>query len=116
MAQPFDAGRLALTGESRPVAEHVELNGPASAAFTVSDAGVLAYQPAVGQGSQLLWFDQEGRRLDSLGDAAQYGDLELSPDGRQAAVSVLDPGDKYPRSLAGRRGPRGADALHLRSR
>jgi dipeptidyl aminopeptidase/acylaminoacyl peptidase len=91
IAQRLDPGTLALTGEPRPVAEQVELNGPASAAFTVSDAGVLGYQPAASQGSQLLWFEADGRQLGGLGDAAQYGDLELSPDGRQAAVSVLDP-------------------------
>ena len=91
MAQPFDIDRLALAGEPRPAAEQVELNGPASATFTVSDTGVLAYQPAAAQGSQLVWFDREGRQLGTVGDPAQYGDVELSPDGRSAAVSVLDP-------------------------
>ena len=90
MAQRLDLDRLVLTGEPRPVAEQVELNGPASATFTVSDAGLLAYQPAAGRGSQLVWLDRDGRQLGTVGDAAQYGDLELSPDGRQAAVSVLD--------------------------
>jgi Tol biopolymer transport system component len=90
MAQPFDVDRLALTGEPRPVAEPVELNGPASAAFTVSETGVLVYQPAAVQGSQLLWFDRGGRQLGTVGDAAEYGDVELSPDGRRAALSVLD--------------------------
>jgi serine/threonine protein kinase len=91
MAQPLDVARLALTGEPRPIAEQVELNGPASAAFSVSDVSALAYQPAASQGSQLVWFDRDGRQVGTVGDAAQYGDLELSPDGRQAAVSVLDP-------------------------
>jgi Tol biopolymer transport system component len=90
MAQRLDLDRLVLTGEPRPVAEQVELNGPASASFTVSDTGLLAYQPAGGRGSQLIWLDRDGRQLGTVGDAAQYGDLELSPDGRQAAVTVLD--------------------------
>ena len=101
MAQPLDSAGLALTGDPRPVAEQVELNGPASAAFTVSDEGVLAYQPAASQGSQLLWFDLDGRQLGGLGDAASYGDLELSPDGRQAAVERPRSRDEHPRSLAG---------------
>jgi Tol biopolymer transport system component len=90
MAQPFDVDRLTLTGEPRPVAEQVELNGPASASFTISETGVLVYQPAAAQGSQLVWFDREGRQLGTVGDAAEYGDVELSPDGRAAALSVLD--------------------------
>ena len=88
MAQPFDLDRLALTGEPRPVAEQVELNGPASAAFTVSDAGVLAYQPAAARGSQLVWLDREGRQLGTVGDAGAI---------------------RRPRVVAGRRGrPRSA--------
>jgi Tol biopolymer transport system component len=38
-----------------------------------------------------VWVDRDGRRLGTVGDPAQYGDVELSPDARQAAVSVLDP-------------------------
>jgi len=89
VAQPFDLGRLALTGEPTPITEQVELTGPTSTAFTVSESGLLAYQPASGPGSQLVWFDREGRRLGTLGEPADYGDVELSPDGRRAAVSVL---------------------------
>ncbi len=40
--------------------------------------------------SHLVWFDRAGRRLDTLGDLADYGNLELSPDGRRVAVAVLD--------------------------
>ncbi len=90
MAQPFDVERLALSGEARPVADQVALVGSSgSAAFTVSSAGVLAYQPS-DSGSQLVWFDRDGRQLGVLGDPAEYGDVELSPDGRRVIVSVLD--------------------------
>jgi eukaryotic-like serine/threonine-protein kinase len=89
LAQPFDAERLMLTGEPRPIAEQVELIGPGSAAFTISNTGVLAYEPA-GEGSQLVWFDRGGRQLSPVGGVGAYGDLEMSPDGRRAAVSVLD--------------------------
>jgi Tol biopolymer transport system component len=90
LAQPFDVDSLALTGEPKPVAEQVELVGSSSAAFTVSDTGVLVYQPA-DRGSQLVWFDREGLQLGTVGDVAEYGDVEMSPDGRRAVVSVLDP-------------------------
>jgi len=90
VAQPFDLDRLELTGQPTPITEQVELTGPASTSFTLSSTGLLAYQPATGPGSQLVWFDREGRRLGTLGEPADYGDVELSPDGRRAAVTVLD--------------------------
>jgi len=74
------------------IAEQLEPTGPLSAAFTVSQNGILAYQAASGPGSQLVWLDREGRPQGVLGDPARYADLELSPDGHLAIVSVLDPG------------------------
>jgi Tol biopolymer transport system component len=90
VAQPFDLDRLELTGTPTPLTDQVELTGPTATAFSVSETGALAYQPASGSGSQLVWFDREGRRLGVLGEPADYGDVDLSPDGRRAAVTVLD--------------------------
>ena len=90
VAQPFDLDRLELTGDPKPITEQVELAGPSSTPFSVTESGVLAYQPASGPGSQLVWLDRDGRRLGTLGEPADYGDIVLSPDGRRAAVSVLD--------------------------
>jgi Tol biopolymer transport system component len=41
--------------------------------------------------SHLVWFDRAGKRLDTIGELADYGNLELSPDGRRVGVAVLDP-------------------------
>jgi Tol biopolymer transport system component len=90
VAQPFDLDGLELTGDPRLITEQVELAGPSSTPFSVTESGVLAYQPASGPGSQLVWLDRDGRRLGTLGEPADYGDIVLSPDGRRAAVSVLD--------------------------
>lgn len=90
VAQPFDPERLELSGDALPLTEHVELTGPASTAFSVADSGLLAYQPASGPGSQLVWFDRLGRRLGTLGEPSDYGDIDVSPDGRRVAVTVLD--------------------------
>ena len=90
LAQPFDADAFTVSGEPRPVAEQVAFVGSGSAAFSVSSSGTLAYQPS-DTGSQLVWFDRAGRQLGVLGDPAEYGDVELSPDGRRVVVSVLDP-------------------------
>ena len=91
MAQPFDPKRFTLSGEPRPIAEGVELTAPGSATFSMSKSGMLVYQTAGGDGSQLTWVDREGREIGRVGEPAAYGDLELSPDGRQVAVSILDP-------------------------
>ncbi len=96
MAQPFDAERLALSGDAVPIAEQVQIGGPSGATgpFAVSETGVLAYVsgPGLGAGtpSQLAWFDREGKRLGELGDRASYSDVELSHDGTRATVSVID--------------------------
>ncbi|MEQ1760493.1 MAG: protein kinase [Vicinamibacterales bacterium] len=91
MAQPFDLGRLTLTGEPLPIAEQVvrSTSSPPSGVFSASDTGVLAYQAGEGSaGSRLVWFDRAGKQLAVLGEAAAYFDLDLSPDGRQASVSL----------------------------
>jgi Tol biopolymer transport system component len=90
VAQPFDLDRFMLTGEPRTIADRVELSGVSSAAFSFSATGALVYQSETG-GSQLEWVDRQGRVLASVGEPGRYGDLELSPDARQAAVSMLDP-------------------------
>jgi eukaryotic-like serine/threonine-protein kinase len=90
VAQAFDPERLSLTGEPRTIAEQVELTGVASATFALSATGALVYQTVSG-GSQLEWVDRQGRVLETVGEPGHYGDLELSPDARQVAVSVLNP-------------------------
>jgi serine/threonine protein kinase/Tol biopolymer transport system component len=94
MAQPFDVSRLTLTGQARPVATNVALGGNTQrhGAFSVSADGVIAYQNApAGAVSQLTWFDRSGTRRETLGDAADYFEVELSPDDSRAAVSIRDP-------------------------
>ena len=97
MAQPFDARRLVLTGDAFPIAEQIQTQGffPPSGVFSASENGVLAYQTgAATANSQLVWFDRTGKQIGVLGDPAAYDDLELSPDGRQASVSIPDEAGK----------------------
>jgi Tol biopolymer transport system component len=109
MAQPFNPTHLALTGEAIPLAEQVvSIPAPSSGsagAFTVSDTGVLVFQAGATGTSRLVWFDRAGKQTGALGDQASYGTVSsrrgtrvaggsaavaLSPDGRHAAVNVLD--------------------------
>ena len=94
MAQPFDATRLALSGEAMAVAEHVNFTRGVPptgtlAAFVVSDTGVLVFEAS--RTSRFVWFDRAGKQIGILGDPARYrSSVHLSPDGRQASVVVTD--------------------------
>jgi Tol biopolymer transport system component len=92
MAQPFDAGSLSLTGEAFPVVSDAQVDFSFSQmTFSVSD-DVLVYQAGGGEaGSRLQWFDRNGKPLGILGDRITFFSLGLSPDGRRAAVSLIDP-------------------------
>jgi Tol biopolymer transport system component len=57
---------------------------PASTLRVAAQAGSLALL------SQLVWFDRTGKRLQTVGPVANHGNIELSPDGRQVAVAVMD--------------------------
>jgi Tol biopolymer transport system component len=93
LAQPFDATRLALSGEATPVAEQIRfyewLPTRTTATFAVSDTGVLVFE--AWRTSRLVWFDRAGRQTAILGDPARYQSMvHLSPDGSQASVVATD--------------------------
>jgi serine/threonine protein kinase/Tol biopolymer transport system component len=90
MAQPFDARRLVMTGDAFPIAEQIQIQGGIpSGVFSASENGVLAYQTGgTRAGSQLTWFERTGKQMGVLGEPAKYTDLELSPDGKRASVSI----------------------------
>jgi Tol biopolymer transport system component len=92
MAQPFDPSRLQLTGGAFPIAEQILFDaGYTRAIFSVSQNGVLAFQAgSATAGSQLVWFDREGKEVGTLGEPAQYESLRLSPDGQTVAVGITD--------------------------
>ena len=90
VAQTFDVADLRVTGDPQPIAELVERTpGSRRGAFSVSQTGVLAYRP-VG-GTELVWFDRDGKRLGTVGAPGRYGNPALSRDGRHLAVARFDP-------------------------
>jgi eukaryotic-like serine/threonine-protein kinase len=89
MAQPFDAGRLELTGEPVPLAEQVG-SAQGYGYFSASTNGVLAFRSDAGAVSQLTWFDPQGKSLGTAVEPASYDTLSLSPDGTRAVVSRSD--------------------------
>ena len=93
MARPFDTVRLSFTGDAAPVAEGILMPALATSigVFSASQNGVLVYQTARGQlASALQWYTRDGKLDGTLGEPADYGEVVLSPDGKQAAVTILD--------------------------
>ena len=90
MAQSFDAGRLALTGEAVPVAEGVQFNAlDSGAAFAASENGVLAYRGGGGANPRtLVWVSRNGTEQPVAAPVRSYVNPRLSPDGRRVAVTL----------------------------
>jgi eukaryotic-like serine/threonine-protein kinase len=78
MAQPFDARRMELAGDAVPLAEQVSF-------FSASPKGVLALNAGGPGDKQLTWYDRKGAVLSTVGEAGDYTNLALSPDGTRAA-------------------------------
>jgi eukaryotic-like serine/threonine-protein kinase len=103
MAQPFDSGRMQLTGEPAPVAEHVGTT-QSIGVFSVSPSGTLAYREGAQSGNyQLTWFDRQGKLSSTFGQPGPDQDIVLSPDGTHGAVrdaGVAALGDLWTLDLA----------------
>ena len=91
-ARAFDVETLTADALARDVAGPIEAAPNGSAAFSVSQNGVLAYQPMLAQTqSRLTVVDRSGKELRTLAGDGEYSNLELSPDGSRLAVSLPDP-------------------------
>jgi len=86
LAQPFDEGRLELTGEAIALVQGVGTFA-ASALFSASDNGVLAFRASTGTANRLAWYDRKGKVLGYLGEPGLYSDVRFSPDGKRAVFS-----------------------------
>ena len=95
MARPFDAGRLAFTGDAVPAAAQVQasISAPGTRAFSVSSNGWLMYAGGAGAGdSRLTWLSRGGMRQGTLGDPGNIINLFFSPDRKRAAVTISEGG------------------------
>ncbi len=94
-ARPLDAERLEFSGAEVQVAA-------AGAMFSVSHQGSIVYRPEHVSTSRLTWFDRDGRRAGTVGEAGPYQQLVLSPRGRRAIVvrGDTETGDLWDANLA----------------
>jgi serine/threonine protein kinase len=87
MAQPFDAHRLQVTGETFPIAERMgHPISPSGLPFSVSETGALAYQELASEHRQLVWLHRGGTQRGSVGQASAQSTVILSPDEKRVAV------------------------------
>jgi dipeptidyl aminopeptidase/acylaminoacyl peptidase len=91
MAQPFDVSRGELTGEPFPIAEQVNTNPGGSAAFSVSQNGVLAVRAAALDERQLVWLSRAGNAIGSFPSSGFFHTLWLASDEKRAVVSQDQP-------------------------
>jgi Tol biopolymer transport system component len=93
LALPFDASRLEVTGEPAVAARDLAMNpGAAIGDFSASATGVLTFRRGTsGVLTQLVWVDRTGRPLETVGEPSDQTAVQLSNDGRAAAISVFDP-------------------------
>ena len=89
MAVPVDAVSWQRTGD--PVRVAGQLSGDAGSSYaslSAASAGTLLYTPGKARGFVLTWFDRNGKRLGTVGQAGLYTNAAVSPDGRRIAVSL----------------------------
>lgn len=107
-AAPFDADRLEMTGEARPVIDNVHLHTSGAAQVAVSGDGTLAYVHGdvfLQTGVTPVWVDRAGVVTPLAGLApGRYEGPQMSPDGRSVAF-MLD-GDIWTYDVARQAGTR----------
>jgi Tol biopolymer transport system component len=103
-AQPFNANRLTLSGEAIRLADRIPYGATGAAAFAASHTGRLIYRNSLQLQSTsnsaavstvtttpLLWVGRSGNKVQDAGAAAGWIGVDLSPDGKRAAVHRHDP-------------------------
>src|SRR5262249_14652376 len=95
--QRFDGEKLVTTGAPVPIASSVASSSlvPGWSSFSASSTGRVAWLSTPGNEVRLDWVDRAGRRIASLGDPANYGQIVLSPDGRRVVAEIADADGQY---------------------
>lgn len=91
MAQAFDPERGRLKDDPpHRVAERVaRAGGFIHPSFDVSETGILIYRTSSdAHEKRLTWFDRTGKNQGVTGEAGDYWDVRLSPDGQRLASNV----------------------------
>jgi len=84
-AHRFDVAKGTVGGDPIAISE-TDFSG-----FSVSQTGLLFYRKSsvAPPSKQLLWYDRTGKTTGQVGASANYGGVELSPDGKRAVVDII---------------------------
>ncbi|TAK16685.1 MAG: serine/threonine-protein kinase [Acidobacteria bacterium] len=101
-AQPFDPKALRFTGDPAQIVGEVSTAANGFGKFSASMTGALVYYQGLPGASttgrarvttsQFGWIDRGGGRSGAALDPGQYGDMDLSPDGKLIAVTRQESG------------------------
>ena len=91
LAYPFDERTATISGDPIQVADRVGGSSTQRAAFSISSTGMLVHAGGTNELSRLSWFDREGREIDANLRPGNIATFRLAPDGRQVAVTRVDP-------------------------
>jgi Tol biopolymer transport system component len=92
VAQEFDADRLELRGEPKPIGQVLQESGNWGMIASASENGILLFQSPGEVKYPVSWFDGSGHPAGAAPISAQLFDLRLSPDGTRAAVVSFEGG------------------------
>ena len=92
LAQKFDAKSSKVEGEAVPLVPRMRIDFADNNALlsSSSDGSVVAYVAGDPPQEQLTWLDRKGEALETVGSPADYGDLSISPDGKQVVTAIGD--------------------------
>jgi eukaryotic-like serine/threonine-protein kinase len=93
LAQRFNPSTGELQGDAAVLNDDVQSDATVwRATFSASENGILIYQPGSGvAGLHLTWIDRGGKELGNVFEPDLYDQVELSPDGKKAAVTIGNP-------------------------
>ncbi len=96
MAARFDFSKGRLVGSPLPALDGLLRAGGyfGNGNFAVSESGTLAYISGELSGDRLVWVDREGAVQPLIDDRAEYGWIDISPNGRRAAVQISSAHDR----------------------
>src|SRR5437588_10551523 len=70
VAQKFDLSSFELKGDAIPIMTQPDNAASAPARFSVSDNGVLVWQPEWNRENHLLWLDRTGKQIGANAEPA----------------------------------------------
>jgi serine/threonine-protein kinase len=94
-AVPFDLGKLEITGPPAPFLERlVSATSLASAQYSFSNTGLIAYVAGESQASKLEidWMDRAGKLQPLRSVPGDYVNPRISPDGKRVSLNVFEGG------------------------